>query len=175
LIKKRIATFAIQSSDATRKQYPFDFQLQINYTLENNSLSITYKVVNKAYHSCLSIGAHPAFSLPVSLRDYNLQFEIDERLEYNLLQNDLISNQTNVLAVVNNVVPLKYELFENDALIFKSLQSRYLTILKNQTPLLRVHYQDFHIWEFGRKLMHHFFVLNLGLDIRILLRVPEIL
>jgi hypothetical protein len=80
-----------------------------------------------------------------------------------------------VLAVVNNVVPLKYELFENDALIFKSLQSRYLTILKNQTPLLRVHYQDFHIWEFGRKLMHHFFVLNLGLDIRILLRVPEIL
>jgi hypothetical protein len=72
--------------------------------------------------------------------DYNLQFEIDERLEYNLLQNDLISNQTNVLAVVNNVVPLKYELFENDALIFKSLQSKYLTILKNQTPLLRVHY-----------------------------------
>jgi galactose mutarotase-like enzyme len=48
-----------------------------------------------------------------------------------------------VLAVVNNVVPLKYELFENDALIFKSLQSRYLTILKNQTPLLRVHYSGF--------------------------------
>jgi galactose mutarotase-like enzyme len=52
-----------------------------------------------------------------------------------------------VLAVVNNVVPLKYELFENDALIFKSLQSRYLTI-KNQTPLLRVHYwiSTFRIW-----------------------------
>jgi hypothetical protein len=79
-----------------------------------------------------------------------------------------------VLAVVNNVVPLKYELFENDALIFKSLQSRYLTILK-----IKHHYLEFitgfHIWEFGRKLMHHFFVLNLGLDIRILLRVPEIL
>jgi hypothetical protein len=74
-----------------------------------------------------------------------------------------------VLAVVNNVVPLKYELFENDALIFKSLQSRYLTILK-----IKHHYLEFitgfHIWEFGRKLMHHFFVLNLGLDIRILLK-----
>jgi hypothetical protein len=133
-------------------------------------------VVNKAYHSCLSLSGHILLSAyPVSLRDYNLQFEIDERLEYNLLQNDLISNQTNVLAVVNNVVPLKYELFENDALIFKSLQSRYLTILKNQTPLLRVHYSGFPHLEFGRKLMHHFFVLNLGLDIRILLRVPEIL
>jgi galactose mutarotase-like enzyme len=45
-----------------------------------------------------------------------------------------------VLAVVNNVVPLKYELFENDALI---LNHKYLTILKNQTPLLRVHYSGF--------------------------------
>jgi galactose mutarotase-like enzyme len=47
-----------------------------------------------------------------------------------------------VLAVVNNVVPLKYELFENDALIFKSLQSRYLTILKIKHHL-RVHYSGF--------------------------------
>jgi hypothetical protein len=70
-----------------------------------------------------------------------------------------------VLAV-NNVVPLKYELFENDALIFKSLQSRYLTILKNQTPLLRVHYTGFPHLGIWTKLMHHFFVLNLGLDIR---------
>jgi galactose mutarotase-like enzyme len=42
-----------------------------------------------------------------------------------------------VLAV-NNVVPLKYELFENDALIFKSLQSKYLTILK-----IKHHYLEF--------------------------------
>jgi galactose mutarotase-like enzyme len=100
-------------------------------------------VVNKAYHSCLSLSGHILLSATRKFEDYNLQFEIDERLEYNLLQNDLISNQTNVLAVVNNVVPLKYELFENDALIFKSLQSKYLTILKNQTPLLRVHYSGF--------------------------------
>jgi galactose mutarotase-like enzyme len=99
-------------------------------------------VVNKSLSQLpFSIGAHPAFSLPGKFEDYNLQLK-DERLEYNLLQNDLISNQTNVLAVVNNVVPLKYELFENDALIFKSLQSRYLTIFKNQTHL-RVHYSGF--------------------------------
>jgi hypothetical protein len=80
-----------------------------------------------------------------------------------------------VLAVVNNVVPLKYELFENDALIFKSLQSRYLTILKIKHHYLEFITQDFHIWEFGRKLMHHFFVLNLGLDIRILLSTGNLM
>jgi galactose mutarotase-like enzyme len=59
------------------------------------------------------------------------------------LQNDLIATKTNVLPAPNNLIPLKYELFENDALIFKSLQSKSLTILKNQTPLLRVNYSDF--------------------------------
>jgi galactose mutarotase-like enzyme len=60
--KENSATFAIQSSDATRKQYPFDFQLQINYTLENNSLSITYKVVTKKPITAAFSMAHPAFS-----------------------------------------------------------------------------------------------------------------
>jgi galactose mutarotase-like enzyme len=50
-----------------------------------------------------------------------------------------------VLAVVNNVVPLKYELFENDALIFKSLQSKYLTILKIKHHYLEFITQDFHL------------------------------
>ncbi|PKH68419.1 aldose epimerase [Flavobacterium sp. ALD4] len=142
--KENSATFAIHSSDDTRNQYPFDFALQINYTLEDNSLSIKYKVVNKSVSQMpFSIGAHPAFALAGNFEDYNLQFEKEELLEYNLLQNDLIANKTNVLAAPNNLVPLKYELFENDALIFKSLQSIYLTILKNKTPLLRVNYSGF--------------------------------
>lgn len=146
LIDKRenSATFAIQSSDDTRKQYPFNFELQINYTLEDNSLSIYYKVVNKSGSQMpFSIGAHPAFSLAGNFEDYNLQFEKDELLEYNLLENDLITNETNVLDATNKLVPLNYELFKNDALIFKSLQSKYVTILKNQTPLLRVNYANF--------------------------------
>jgi hypothetical protein len=112
---------------------------KFNYTLENNSLSIYKSGQQKPITAAFLYRGTSCFQPTCKFEDYNLQFEKDERLEYNLLQNDLISNQTNVLAVVNNVVPLKYELFENDALIFKSLQSRYLTI-KNQTPLLRVHY-----------------------------------
>jgi hypothetical protein len=55
--KENSATFAIQSSDATRKQYPLiSNSNQLYYT--DNSLSITYKVVNKAYHSCLSLSGH---------------------------------------------------------------------------------------------------------------------
>jgi galactose mutarotase-like enzyme len=43
-------------------------------------------------------------------------------------------------------VPLKYELFENDALIFKSLQSKYLTILKNTINQSAYQVPSFGIW-----------------------------
>ncbi|WP_091435247.1 aldose 1-epimerase family protein [Flavobacterium degerlachei] len=142
--KENSVTFSIQSSEETLKVYPFDFELQISYTLEDKSLNINYKVINKGESKMpFSIGAHPAFSLAGNFDNYSLQFEKEEPLVYNLLENDLISNKTRILATTNNVVPLDYQLFENDALIFKSLQSNYLTILETGNPILRVRYDDF--------------------------------
>jgi galactose mutarotase-like enzyme len=34
------ATFSIQSSEETLKVYPFEFELQLIYTLEENNLSL---------------------------------------------------------------------------------------------------------------------------------------
>ena len=38
---------------------------------------------------------------------------------------------------------MTYELFKNDALIFKILKSKSLTILENRNPFLRVNFKDF--------------------------------
>ena len=38
---------------------------------------------------------------------------------------------------------MTYELFENDALIFKALESKSLTILEKKNPLLKVNFEDF--------------------------------
>jgi len=43
----------------------------------------------------------------------------------------------------NKLVPLNYELFENDALIFKTLKSNSITILENKKPFLKVNFNDF--------------------------------
>ena len=138
------ATFSIQSSEETLKVYPFLFELQLIYTLEENSLRIEYKVINKgASQMPFSIGAHPAFALPGNFKNYSIAFEKEEPLEYYLLENDLISNETKKLEVQNKQVPLTYELFENDALIFKTLESNSLTILENKNPVLRVNFEDF--------------------------------
>ncbi len=138
------ATFSIQSSEETLKVYPFEFELQIQYLLEGKKLNTSYKVINKSQSQIpFSIGAHPAFALNGNFEDFEIQFEKDEPLTYSLLKNDLISNQTKTLEKQNGVVPLNYKLFENDALIFKNLVSKNLSILKNKTPLLKVDFQGF--------------------------------
>lgn len=138
------AVFSLESNEETLKKYPFEFELQLIYTLENTSLKIEYVVINKGDSKMpFSIGAHPAIALPESFESYSFKFEKEENLQYNLLENDLISNKTETLKTTENVVPLHYKLFENDALVFKTLESNSLTILENSKPYVQVDFEDF--------------------------------
>jgi galactose mutarotase-like enzyme len=142
--KDNCATFMLQSSDETLKSYPFNFELHIIYTLEENGLSIRYKVINKSNTQMpFSIGAHPAFALQNDFEEYSIQFEKEEPLEYHLLQNGLISNQIKKINLKDKLIPLHYQLFKDDALVFKKLQSNTVTILENKSPILRVQFEDF--------------------------------
>lgn len=138
------ATFSLQSSAETLKKYPFEFELQLIYTLKESTLDIEYKVINKNKNKMpFSIGAHPAIALPGDFENYSLKFEKEEVLQFSLLENDLVSNKTQVLETTENLVPLNYKLFENDALVFKTLESNSLTILENSKPYLKVAFDDF--------------------------------
>jgi galactose mutarotase-like enzyme len=138
------AVFSLQSSEETLQKYPFEFELQLIYTLNENALELEYKVINKGKEKMpFSIGAHPAIALPDHFENYVLQFEKEESLKYYLLENDLISSKTKILETKNNLVPLNYELFKNDALIFKTLESKSLIILNNSKPYIKVDYKDF--------------------------------
>ena len=136
--------FSLQSNAETLKKYPFEFELQLIYTLKESTLDIEYKVINKGENKMpFSIGAHPAIALPDNFENYAFEFDKVEILKYYLLENDLISNQTKILETIDNVVPLNYKLFQNDALIFKTLESKSLSILKNSKPYIKVDFEDF--------------------------------
>ncbi|TDP03412.1 aldose 1-epimerase family protein [Flavobacterium sp. 245] len=138
------AVFSLESNEETLKKYPFEFELQLIYTIEGSSLNIEYIVINKNDEKMpFSIGAHPAIALPNNFENYSFKFEKEESLKFNLLENDLISNKTETLKITNNVVPLNYKLFENDALVFKTLESNSLTILENSKPYVQVDFEDF--------------------------------
>ena len=138
------ATFSLISSDETLKKYPFDFELHLIYTLENKSLKIEYKVINKGLSKMpFSIGAHPAFDLPNNFENYSLEFEKEEPLEFYLLEDGLISNSTAKIQLNKKQLHLNHKLFENDALVFKQIQSKSITILENSKPIIKVNYKDF--------------------------------
>ena len=138
------AVFSLKSDAETLKKYPFEFELQLIYTLENSTLNIGYKVINNSKTKMpFSIGAHPAIALPEKFENYAFEFEKEEVLKYYILENDLISNKTEILRTTENLIPLNYKLFENDALIFKSLESNSLTILENSKPYIKFDFKDF--------------------------------
>lgn len=138
------ATFSLSSSPETLTKYPFEFELQLIYTLRENSLDIEYKVINQSKTKMpFSIGAHPAIALPGNFEDYSLKFEKKEVLQFSLLENDLVSYKTKILETTENSVPLNYKLFENDALVFKTLDSNSLTISENSKPYIKVDFENF--------------------------------
>jgi galactose mutarotase-like enzyme len=142
--KENSATFSLVASPETKEKYPFDFDLHLVYTLKNKSLKIEYKVFNNGESKMpFSIGAHPAFDLPGNFENYSLAFEKNEALNYYLLEEGLISNSTNELSLNKNELPLNYKLFENDALVFKKIASKSITILEKSKPFLKVSYSDF--------------------------------
>jgi galactose mutarotase-like enzyme len=138
------ASFLLKQNSEIALNYPFDFELQMDYKLIDKSLIIRYKIRNKSETEIpFSIGAHPAFALPNSFTDYSLEFEREENLITHELENNLFSGQTRTIKLDKADLPLNYSLFEKDALVFKTIESKKVTILENQKPLLKVNFDDF--------------------------------
>ena len=136
--------YSLQSDEETKLTYPFEFELQISYTLEKNNLNIAYKIINKSNVILpFSIGAHPAFALPKQFSSYALEFEFYEELTSFTLENDLLSYTIVKIPMMEKTLPLTYDLFHKDALIFKGLKSKSITILEEQHPILKFHFKDF--------------------------------
>ena len=83
-------THLLEATDTTKRAWPYDFQLYITHTLNGRDLTVSWKVINKDSETMyFTIGAHPAFNVPV-LSDtvqsqYHLTFSGQKELTYCLL------------------------------------------------------------------------------------------
>lgn len=140
----RSVVFSFSSNEETLKQYPFNFELELKYTLKEKTLHLDYTVKNLGNKiQPFALGAHPAFALPGNFEDYSLTFEKEEELISSQLENDLVSEKTIMIKSDTNKLVLSHKLFENDALIFKTLISKNITLNKLDTPFLSVNFHDF--------------------------------
>lgn len=126
--------FQLQEDATTLQVYPFPFQLTIQYTLMEARLAVTYTVVNTGTSPLLfSLGAHPAFALPlessIPYTDYFLEFSAPENAPiYPLTSDALIHPEPKLFFNQTKQLALHPELFYGDALVFKNLQSNKITL-----------------------------------------------
>jgi galactose mutarotase-like enzyme len=144
-------SFKLIYDDELLKIYPFKFEFYITYTLKDNTIEVSYTVKNCDTKTMyFSVGGHPAFKCPVfegeTYDDYFLEFEHLENSKRHLINmaNGLISNKTEAVFNNSNKIDLTHELFNEDALVFKDLKSRNVS-LKSKTygDILTVSYTDF--------------------------------
>ena len=126
--------YVLKSSIETLKKYPFKFELYVNYIINKNELTIQYEVVNKDNKQMLfGIGGHPAFICDYSTGDYEIIFEKEENgIEFMKLENGLISDKLAHNILKNNKIDLLPNIFENDAIIMRNLNSNIVTLFNKK-------------------------------------------
>lgn len=145
-------TYLLKSNERLLEWYPFDFEFYISFTLNDNTITVDHTIENRDSKTMyFSLGGHPAFSCKLfpdeRYEDYSLVFEHNETAETYLLnlKSFLQTSRTaKVFGENSNTIGLRYDLFDKDALIFKDLKSRVVT-LNNKThgDILTMHFHDF--------------------------------
>ncbi|MDO5980968.1 aldose 1-epimerase family protein [Flavivirga spongiicola] len=144
-------TFKLSYDEDSLKIYPFKFDFLITYQLIDNIIIITHTIKNYDTKTMyFSLGGHPAFKCPVynneTYSNYYLEFEHIENSETHLInmESGLISSKTKPMFNNSNRLPLKHDIFNEDALIFKDLKSKSVTLnSKSLGAILTVEYRDF--------------------------------
>jgi galactose mutarotase-like enzyme len=143
-------TFLLLSDAQTLEVYPYEFEFRVRFTLLENNLKQEFLVKNTdSKRIYFALGGHPAFTVPFnkneSYSDYYLEFEHAERLDRSMLSTKgLYTEETEPVLVSGNIIPLSYSLFDKDAIVFKSIKSRSVTIRsKTNSSSLKVDYNGF--------------------------------
>jgi galactose mutarotase-like enzyme len=112
-----------------------------------------------------SIGAHPAFSTPttdeVNFSDYYLEFEKNETASIYPLDGRNISRKTEEFLKDENKIELVEDSFKNDAIIFKNLDSKVVSLkCKKNNRAVTMDYSEFEYIAFWNKVGAKFVCLE---------------
>ena len=76
-------SFQLTNNNQTKEIYPFEFVLEIQFSIQDKELKVLHRVFNPSVENIyFCLGAHPGFNCPfekhTSFHDYQLKFEKSE-------------------------------------------------------------------------------------------------
>ena len=144
-------TMRLAASDDTRPLYPFEFALDLSFSLDGAVLRVTAAIANHgAVPMPASFGFHPALRWPLPFGAeramHRIAFDCDEPEPVRRIGSDgLLLPETEPSPVVGCDLALRDDLFTADALIFDKVRSRRVNYGAPHGPQLRINFNDFSV------------------------------
>lgn len=142
--------FRLDSNSETLDVYPFSFALEVRFQLWGKCLEVSHKVFNlDSGDMYYSIGGHPAFNCPLlpgeRLEDYLIEFpEKENDSTWMITSEGLIGEKGELVLNDTKEIPLHAHIFDQDALIFKHLKSREVSLShRKRGPVVKMEFEDF--------------------------------
>jgi galactose mutarotase-like enzyme len=142
------ATFRLQADESTLAVYPFQFELDVRFTVNGATLAVIASIRNLgATNMPASFGYHPGLRWPLPYgrerSAHFIEFAAEEPAPIRRLNNaGLLAPEPHPTPIVNRRLALEDRLFENDAVIFDQVRSRSVTYGAPDGPRIRVSYPD---------------------------------
>ena len=148
---KNSVTFVQRSDENTKRDFPFDYELKIKYTINGDTVTNEYIVTNTGEDKLpFVIGGHPAFNCPLTknekFEDYKVVF--DKNITKPCLRPDPQTGLVNVFEKFDEMhggdtLSLVHELFEEkDALIFENCEAKSATLIGKSGKGVKIEFQD---------------------------------
>jgi galactose mutarotase-like enzyme len=142
------ALLRLHDNAESRAQYPFSFELDVEFRIDDNALFQTVTVRNTgATDMPFSFGYHPAFAWPLPFggarENHEIRFEHDEPASlarvtpYGTIGRDPVPTP-----VEGKHIALKDALFDDDALVWRNLKSSSLSYGAPGYPRLDIAFPD---------------------------------
>ena len=123
------AVFALLPQKGDEEIYPWQYRFTVTFRAEAGVLGVTYAVENRDREDMFfSLGAHEGYALPEGLEAYRVEFEKEETAPVYSVTGPLLDGGKKPFLTGEAAFRLKPEMFMPDALIFKDLVSRKVSI-----------------------------------------------
>ena len=132
-------TFRLLSDEKLKEQYPFDFELLLTYTLNNNTIETAFAVKNTGENDLIfAVGGHPGFRIPVEdgldLNDFYLAFDEPASAQAIVMSDSCLYTGKMIDFPLRDekYLNLQHDMFDHDA-IFLHGMSHGVTLRSDKT------------------------------------------
>ena len=142
------ARLRLSANEATRDLYPFDWTLEVTYTLAGRSLRVGLDIRNDGARAMpYAIGLHPGFRWPFmggSLEDYRVEFAEPENRHVPIIARDgLFTRRARAVPLEGRRLALSAALLADEALCFLDARSTSLRFIHRSGAAITLALEDF--------------------------------